>query len=50
MATNTKQPSPLASLVSELRTLTDRISTAEAGEDPRAKKNCASASSKSPPS
>lgn len=36
MATSKKQDSPLASLLTELRTLTDRISTAEAGEDPRA--------------
>ena len=38
MATNKKQPSPLASLLAELRTLTDRIAAAEAGEDPRAVK------------
>ena len=38
MATNKKQPSPLAPLLAELRTLTDRIAAAEAGEDPRAVK------------
>ena len=38
MATNKKQPSPLTSLLAELRTLTDRIAAAEAGEDPRAVK------------
>ena len=38
MATNKKQPFPLASLLAELRTLTDRIAAAEAGKDPRAVK------------
>lgn len=36
MATNKKKESSLASLLSELRTLTERISVAEAGEDARA--------------
>ena len=36
MATSKKNDSPLASLLSELRALTERISTAEAGEDSRA--------------
>jgi hypothetical protein len=36
MATSKKKESPLASLLSELRTLTERISVAEAGEDARA--------------
>lgn len=36
MATSKKNDSPLASLLSELRTLTERIAVAEAGEDPRA--------------
>jgi hypothetical protein len=38
MATSKKQDSPLASLLSELRTLTDRIAAAEAGDDARAVK------------
>lgn len=50
MAANKKQPSPPTSLLAELRTLTDRIAAAEAGEDSAPSRNCASALSNSPPS
>jgi hypothetical protein len=36
MATSNKQETPLASLLSELRTLTERIAAAAAGDDARA--------------
>ena len=50
MATNKKQPSSLVSLLAELRTLTDRIAAAEAGEDARALKKLRLGPKQSPPS